>query len=72
VALSNALVFLKQLFVTPELVTQGKEFSMTIKETDFPAMLKDECIRVIHIHWAIESTMDTPADKFVICQIIMD
>jgi uncharacterized membrane protein YjdF len=63
---------LPALFVTPELVTQGKEYSMTIKETDFTAMLKHECIRFIHTHWTIESTMNTPTDKFAICQIIMD
>jgi hypothetical protein len=45
---------------------------MTIKETDFPAVLKPECIRFVHTHWTIESTMDTLADKFVIYQIIMD
>jgi hypothetical protein len=69
---SNALVFLKQLFITPKLVTQGKESSITIKETDFPAVLKPEWIRFIHTHWTIESTMDTLADKFAIWQIIMD
>jgi hypothetical protein len=72
VALFNALAFLKRLFVTPELVTQGKESSMTIQETDFPTMLKPECIRFIHTQWTIELTMETPADEFVICQIIMD
>jgi hypothetical protein len=53
-------------------VTQGKKSSMTIKETDLPAMLRPECIRFIHAHWTIEATMDTPARKFVICQIIMN
>jgi hypothetical protein len=66
------LTFPKRLFVTPELVTQGKKSSMTIKETDFPIMLKPECIRFVHTYWTIESTMDTPASKFTICQIIMD
>jgi hypothetical protein len=53
--------------------TQAKESSMTIKEIDFPAVLKHECsIRFIHANWTIESTMDTLADKFAICQIIMN
>jgi hypothetical protein len=56
----------------PELVTQGKESLMTIKETNFSVVLKTEYIRVIHTHWTIESTMDTPAKKFAICQIIMN
>jgi hypothetical protein len=59
------------LTVTPELVTQGKESLMTIKESDFPAVLQPECIKVIHTYWTIESTMDTPANKFSICQRIM-
>jgi hypothetical protein len=58
---------LKRLFVTPELVTQGNESSMTMKESDFPAVLQPECIIVIHTYWTVESTMDTPADKFAIC-----
>jgi hypothetical protein len=53
-------------------VTQGKESSMTIKETNFPAMLKPKCIRFGHTHWTIGSTMDTPASEFGICQIIMN
>jgi hypothetical protein len=69
---SNALAFLKCLFVTSKLVTQGKESSMTIKETDFLAVLKLECIRFVHTLWTIELTMEPPADKFSICQIIMD
>jgi hypothetical protein len=53
--------------------TQAKESSMTIKEIDFPAVLKHECsIRFIHANWTIESTMDTLADKFAICQIMMN
>jgi hypothetical protein len=53
-------------------MTQGKDSSMIIKEIDFPTMLKPECIRFIRAHWTIESTMDTPASKFAICQIIID
>jgi hypothetical protein len=68
----DAPAFLKQLFVTPELMTQGKESSITIKESNFPTVLKPECIRVIHTHWTIESIIDTPANEFAICQIIMD
>jgi hypothetical protein len=53
-------------------MTQGNESSMRIKEADFPAVLKPECIRVIHTHWTNESTVDTPAGKFTRCQIIID
>jgi hypothetical protein len=52
-------------------MTQGKKSSLKIKETDFPVLLKPEFIKVIHTQWTIESTMDTPAGEFAICQIIM-
>jgi hypothetical protein len=35
-------------------------------------VLKLECFRFILTHWTIESTIDTLAHKFAICQIIMD
>jgi hypothetical protein len=68
----NALAFLKCLIVTPVLVTKGKESSMTIKETDFPTVMKPKCVRFIHAHWALESTMDTLAREFPTCQIILN
>jgi hypothetical protein len=69
---SNCLAFRKRLSITPERVTQGKESSMTIKESDFLTVLQPVCIRVIHTYRAIQSTVDTPAGKFAISQIIMD
>jgi hypothetical protein len=60
------------IFYIPERVTQGKESLMTIKESDFFAVLQPVCIRVIHTYRTIQSTMDTPAGKFIIYQIIMD
>jgi hypothetical protein len=45
---------------------------MIIKERDFLAMLQPKCISVIHTYWTIQSIVDTPTDKFAICQIIMD
>jgi hypothetical protein len=63
---SNGLAFQKRLFVTPEWVTYGKESSITIKESDFPTVLKSECIRVIYTYWTIESIVDTLAGKFAI------
>jgi hypothetical protein len=52
---------------TPVWVIQWKESLMTIKKSDFLAVLQPKCIRVIHIFWTIQST-----DKFVICKIIID
>jgi hypothetical protein len=45
---------------------------MTIKESDFLTVLQPICIRVIHTYRTIQPTVDTPAGKFAISQIIMD
>jgi hypothetical protein len=69
---SNDFAFQKWSSVIHERVIHWKESSMTIKERDFLTVLQPKCISIIHTYWIIQSIMNTPNGKFVICQIIMD
>jgi hypothetical protein len=45
---------------------------MTIKERDFLVVLWPKYIKIIHTYWTIQFIIDTQADKFVKCQIIIN